>query len=86
MISQQKYADHQTGLPVSAEAKVNILSQELIKNNEGIINHMQGILDVQNGLSFRPDINESSRNLHRTINDLSLWSDQTEQKKKQMRD
>ena len=40
MISQQKYADYQTGLPVSTEAKVNILSQELIKNNEGIINQM----------------------------------------------
>ena len=40
-ISALKYTDPETGLPVSANAKVQILGQELIKNRPEVIDQMQ---------------------------------------------
>lgn len=44
-ISAMKYADPETGRKVSANAKVQILGQELIKNRPEVIDQMQQILD-----------------------------------------
>jgi len=39
---------------------------------------MQKILDVQEGLSFRPAINLSSRSMRRSVNSLMDWNEKTE--------
>jgi len=47
---------------------------------------MQQILDFQDGLSFRPEINESSRAMRRSVNNLVEWSEKTELKKQHLRE
>lgn len=45
LISSIKYTDPETGQKVSESTKVQILSQELIKNRPEVIDQMQQILD-----------------------------------------
>jgi len=54
------------------------LAQDLVKNRPEVVEQMQKILDVQEGLSFRPTINLSSRSMRRSVNSLLDWNEKTE--------
>ena len=82
VIASHKYSDPETGRQVNPDAKVSILAQDLIKNRPEVINQMQTILDVQEGLSFTPSINSASKSMHRSLNSLIEWKGRTSDKKK----
>ena len=47
---------------------------------------MQRILDSQEGVSFRPEINSLSRSLTRSVDTLLEWRQKNEQKKQRLRE
>ena len=72
-ITESKYRDPETGLKLTSAAKVQVFGQELIKNRKEVIEQIRSVLDVSDGLSFRPEINKTSKGMKRSVKSLLDW-------------